>query len=114
MKRESNQEIAKVLDAFTDQVRRETGLECILYVSPAFWKEHLLPAQTTTRTQPLWITEFDAKKARRLLTLPPWTSWQATKKGRIAGIPGPCDRSRGRELDSIRIPATWKSRSKGS
>lgn len=111
MKRSSNRELARVLDAFTDQIRRDTGLECVLYVSPGFWKEHLLPVQETMRKQPLWITEYEAREPSRLTKLPPWTIWQYTKEGRVTGIEGRCDRSQGRGIDAIRIPRDWKPRS---
>ncbi|MCP4837688.1 MAG: hypothetical protein GY895_23330 [Phycisphaera sp.] len=114
MKRESNVEIANVLETFTDQVHRDTRLDCILSVSTAFRREHLLPARATARTRPRRIMEFDTKEARRLEMLPPRTIRRYTKRGRVAGVQGMYDRSRGRDLDSIRTPATSKSRSKGS
>lgn len=114
MKRESNLEIAKVFETFTDRVHRDTWLDCILSVSTAFRREHLLPARAAARTPPRRITEFETKEARRLEKLPPRTIRRYTKRGRVAGVQGTCDRSRGRDLDSIRTPATSKSRSKGS
>jgi len=108
MKRSSNRQLARVVDEFVGEIKKRTGLDCIIYVSPAFWKEHLLVVQSGMRHQPLWVAEYDTNKIDSLKDLPAWTIWQYTRKGRLAGIDGYCDRLKGRSLSVVRIPADWK------
>ena len=114
MKRASNRALAKVLDDFIERIRGRTGLDCIIYVSPDFWTEHLLPVQSGMRNQPLWVADYDTRAPRSLKGLPPWTIWQYARRGRLPGIDGHCDRLRGRSLDAARIPANWKHPGPGS
>lgn len=108
MKRASNRDLNKVLDDFVGEIRRRTGLDCIIYVSPAFWNDHLRSVQSGMRSQPLWVAEYGVDAPRSLEGLEPWTIWQYTRTGRLSGIDGRCDRLKGRSLDGARIPTDWK------
>ena len=99
----SNAGLADTLKGFLDEVRKTTGVDAIIYVSPAFWKEHLQEHITAPLSNPLWIAEYGVNTPRELKHLPPWTFWQYTNTGSSAGVKGHVDLDYGRNIEAIRI-----------
>lgn len=54
-------------------------------------------------SNPFWIAEY-GPTTRVVATLPPWTIWQYSNRGAAAGIAGPVDLDRARNLMVILLP----------
>ena len=100
----SNEHLLHTLLAFHDQVLKDTGHQIMIYVSPAFWNDHLLPRLTVNLPNPLWIAEYDVEEPQELTNISPWSIWQYSKTGTCEGITGHVDLNRARNIQSIRIP----------
>lgn len=109
LKRTSNAELHRQLVRFLDEVKTRTGLNCMIYVSPAFWKEHLAPEEKTPRTNHLWVAAYEVKDPPTIAGLPAWSVWQYTRKGKVPGVAGETDRNRSRSLNRIRIAVNWRA-----
>lgn len=72
------------------EIRRLTGHQPILYVSPGFWAGQVGGPQTTFGC-PLWIAHYGVRRPTLPPAWPRWTFWQHTDKGSIAGISTKCD-----------------------
>lgn len=101
--RDTNEELLTTLTQYLEEIRTHTGRNAIIYVSPAFWNEHLEPKLEKALPNPLWIAEYNVKSPRQLNKLPPWTFWQHSQNGRTPGVKGPVDLDHGRNLDTLRI-----------
>ena len=92
------------LEKFLAEIRRQTRLEAMIYVSPAFWNEHVKDARTEPWPNPLWIAEYGVSEPRAAIGLGPWQVWQYEQDGRVAGIEGPVDRDRARSVRPAKAP----------
>jgi lysozyme len=97
------EEVTKTLKAFLAEVKAESGHEAMIYASPAFWNDHIAPHLDGPLSNPFWIAEY-GPTMRAVATLPPWTIWQYSKRGAAAGIAGPVDLDRARNLMGILLP----------
>ena len=86
------------LEKFLEETKRQTKLDAMIYVSPAFWNEHLAEKRSEPWPNPLWIAEYGVTAPRAALGLAPWVVWQYEENGRVAGIEGPVDRDRARQI----------------
>ena len=96
-------ELRKNLDAFLAEIRRATGRDAIIYISPAFWEEHIEPGIKGSWKNPLWVAEYGVKKPRAMRGLPEWSIWQHTEKGEVAGIKGKVDLDTARGLEKLTL-----------
>jgi GH25 family lysozyme M1 (1,4-beta-N-acetylmuramidase) len=78
--------------AFCDRVRAKLGRRPTIYVSPAFWEEHVWPAGYFTPFG-LWVAHW-VKKPRVPRPWDAWTFWQYTDRGRVGSLGGNVDRDR--------------------
>ena len=75
------------------EVERLTGRVPMIYVSPAFWEDHLGNSTAFTR-YPLWIAHYGVSSPRVPGGWPTWTFWQRTSSGSVSGISGNVDMNR--------------------
>ena len=99
----TNTGLADTLKGFLGEIRKATGVDAIIYVSPAFWKEHLQEHITAPLPNPLWVAEYGVDTPRELKHLPPWTFWQYSNNGSSPGVKGHVDQDYGRNVEAIRI-----------
>lgn len=97
-------DLAKVLKDFLAEIRRSTGTDAIIYVSPSFWNDRLAADFPEPLPNPLWIAEYGVASPRATTRLGPWAIWQHDRKGRIEGIDGDVDLDRARDLAGLRLP----------
>ncbi len=100
----SNADLVRVLLAFRDEIQQHHGHEIMIYVSPAFWTDHLEPHLPSAWTGPLWIAEYEVKEPKLISKISDWSIWQHSNTGRCKGIKGNVDLNIARNIDSIRIP----------
>ncbi len=96
-------ELVGTLKDFLAEVKSELGIDAIIYVSPAFWNEHLADAFEAPAPNPLWVAEYRVSKPKQVRNIGPWLIWQYTRNGRVDGISGPVDRNRARLAPEHRI-----------
>ena len=99
-----SKELYTTLTAFLAEIRRATGHDAIIYVSPAFWQEHIKPHMTGPWKNPLWIAEYGVKTPKEVDGLPPWSIWQHTERGKIIGIEGHVDLDTARKFEQLILP----------
>ena len=109
LKRTSNAELHRQLVRFLDEVKARTELNCMIYVSPEFWKEHLASNEKSPRTNHLWVAAYGVKDPPTIAGLPAWSVWQYTRKGTVPGVEGETDRNRSRSLNRVRIAVDWRA-----
>ena len=93
----------EVLSAYLAEVKAQLGIDAIIYVSPAFWNEHLAAQVTSPWPNPLWIAEYGVKEPKPTTNIGPWVIWQYDRKGRVPGVEGNVDRDRTRALETVTI-----------
>ena len=103
MKRTTNKHLFKTLTAYLGEINARSGHTAIIYVSPAFWKEHIAANLKAPLSNPLWVAEYGVSSPREVTKLPPWTFWQHSQKGKIPGINGDVDLDWGRNVEALRI-----------
>ncbi|MEC8818511.1 MAG: glycoside hydrolase family 25 protein [Planctomycetota bacterium] len=91
-------DLATNLERFLAEVRRQKGYEAMIYVSPAFWNDHLAGRRETPWPNPLWVAEYGVSTPKATRGIGPWIIWQYTQDGRVEGIEGPVDRDRARTV----------------
>ena len=96
--------LPEVLESYVSEIRSRLGVEPIIYVSPAFWNEHLAPHATKDWPNILWVAEYGVKTPKDTRGIGPWTIWQYTNAGTVPGIKGRVDRDRARSIRHIRMP----------
>ncbi|WP_330924272.1 glycoside hydrolase family 25 protein [Candidatus Sororendozoicomonas aggregata] len=81
-------------------VEQQTGCRPIIYTNRNYWSRHF---DASFNDYPLWISEYTTAEDR--LRSIPWSFWQFTERGRVAGVSGLVDKSRFRgdvtQLDSL-------------
>ena len=100
----SGAELVEIIFEFRDAVMRQTGYEIILYLSPAFWNDHLKSHIQKALTNPLWIAEYEVAEPQSLSKISPWSIWQHSNTVSCDGITGHVDLNIARNIESIRIP----------
>jgi GH25 family lysozyme M1 (1,4-beta-N-acetylmuramidase) len=75
---------------FLKATEQLTGRVPIVYVSPAFWEDHLANS-TAFHHYPLWIAHYGVSSPRVPGGWPAWTFWQTNSTGRVQGISGRVD-----------------------
>ena len=90
--------LATNLEKYLAEIKRQTSLDAMIYVSPAFWNEHLADRRSEPWPNPLWIAEYGVSTPRGTSGIGPWVVWQYAQDGRVAGIEGPVDRDRARVI----------------
>ena len=93
------------LEKFLTEVKRQTKLDAMIYVAPAFWNDHLETSREEPWPNPLWIAEYGVSTPRAAGSLGPWLVWQYEQDGRVPGITGPVDRDRARRVHTEEAPA---------
>ena len=93
------------LEKFLNEVKRQTKLDAMIYVAPAFWNDHLETARKDAWPNPLWIAEYGVSTPKAAGSLGPWLVWQYEQDGRVPGIKGPVDRDRARRVHTEEAPA---------
>lgn len=85
----SPRQVAERVATWVERVRRELGVEPIIYTGPEFWRDRVGGADMTS--QPLWLAHYtdDCPQVPREWTR--WTFWQHSDNGRVRGIGGPVD-----------------------
>ena len=86
------------LEKFLTEVKRQTKLDAMIYVAPAFWTDHLETAREDPWPNSLWIAEYGVSTPKAAGSLGPWLVWQYEQDGRVPGIKGPVDRDRARRV----------------
>ena len=94
----------QVLKDYLAEMKKQTGLDAIIYASPAFWNEHIAPHLEKDLTNPFWIAEYGVRTPKVAHRIGPWAIWQYTEEGRVPGIKGKVDRDRARTLKAITVP----------
>lgn len=82
------QAVAERAKIWIDRVRKELGVEPIVYTNPGMWR--LRPA-TEISSQPLWLAHYTTTCPELAQPWQQWTYWQYTDNGRIPGITGAVD-----------------------
>ncbi|MEE2681967.1 MAG: glycoside hydrolase family 25 protein [Planctomycetota bacterium] len=100
----SGPELAANLELYLAEIKRQTGLDAMIYVSPAFWNRHLGERSTTPWPNPLWIAEYGVSTPKETKGIGPWIVWQYTQDGRVKGVEGPVDRDRARMVPHAPAP----------
>lgn len=84
----TREQVSKIVRAWVEKVKAETGIQPVLYSYTYFIREYL---DESLRDIPLWLAHYDIKQ-------PPdssgWKSWlflQYTNKGQVGGINGHVD-----------------------
>ena len=104
MSQSGNANLTRTLEEYLTEIRKRTGHDAIIYVSPAFWEEHIEKNIGAQLSNPLWIAQYNVNTPRQLKKLPSWTFWQHTNTGSVPGIKGHVDLDYGRNFQAIRIP----------
>ena len=94
--------LPEVLKAYIAEIRSRLGVDPVIYVSPAFWNEHLAP-HGKDWPNVLWVAEYGVKTPKATRGIGPWTIWQYTNAGSVPGIKGRVDRDRARSMRHIRM-----------
>lgn len=94
----------QVLKDYLAEMKKRTGLDAIVYASPAFWNEHIAPHLEEDLPNPFWIAEYGVRTPKVAHRVGPWAIWQYSQEGQVPGIKGKVDRDRARTLKTIRIP----------
>ena len=97
------------LEKFLAEVKRQTKLDAMIYVAPAFWNDHLENAREEPWPNPLWIAEYGVSTPKAAGSLGPWLVWQYEQDGKVPGINGPVDRDRARRVHTEETPAAEPS-----
>ena len=95
---------------YVGEIRKRTGLEPIIYASPAFWNDHVAPhlEEALPTSLDCRVRRAHAEGTNRI---GPWSIWQYSEEGRVPGIDGKVDRDRAQDLRAITIPWAWARRS---
>lgn len=76
---------------FLAELRQADDRKPLLYLSPAFYDQHLDPSVSWSDHAHLWVAHWQVKSPR----VPPgwerWAVWQHTSRGRVDGIDGRVD-----------------------
>ena len=97
-------ELLGTLRAFLDEVHARTGVDAIIYVSPAFWNDNLAGLIDAPWPNPLWVAEYEVDTPRTVRKLTAWSIWQHDNTGNVPGITGKTDLNVGRELQELQLP----------
>jgi lysozyme len=96
-------ELRNNLMAFLAEVHKVSGHHAIIYISPAFWNEHIAAGTKAPWKNPLWVAEYGVSKPRTIDGLPSWSIWQHSRKGSVSGIEGKVDLDKARDIDRLKI-----------
>ncbi len=83
----NKKQISETVSAWVDIVKKESGVQPIIYSYLYFIREYL---DESLKDIPLWLAHYD----RQLPDIPVWKSWlflQYTDKGQVSGINGNVD-----------------------
>jgi len=82
-------QVAERVAAWVERVRRELGVEPIIYTGPDFWREKVGGADMTS--QALWLAHYTDDCPQVPPAWTRWTFWQHSDSGRVRGISGAVD-----------------------
>ena len=88
---------------YVGEIRKRTGLEPIIYASPAFWNDHVAPHLEEALPNLLWTAEYGVRTPKETNRIGPWSIWQYSEEGRVPGIDGKVE-GPGTDLRAITIP----------
>ena len=108
MGHEDNAEMVNELMDFLKEIKRQTGLDAIVYASPNFFKRHIAPRLTQPLKNPFWIAQYGVSKPSAVEKISPWSIWQYSDTGSVAGIRGHVDLDKTLDLQKLLIPAPSK------
>ena len=74
--------------AWIARVKRELGVDPIVYTNPGMWRGRGLPELAA---QPLWLAHYTDTCPELPSPWSEWRVWQYTETGRVPGIDGPVD-----------------------
>jgi GH25 family lysozyme M1 (1,4-beta-N-acetylmuramidase) len=83
------QQVVRWCSDFCDEVKRQTGRDCIVYTG-GFWK-NLGRVPAPARGGVLWIAHYGVDRPVLPAGWKTWTFWQFSDKGRVPGIHGAVD-----------------------
>ena len=95
--------VGEVLRDFLAHVKQTLSVDPIIYVSPAFWEDHLAAGMPEKVPNMLWIAEYQVEKPRSTSRIGPWMIWQYSQGGTIRGIKEKVDLDRAKSLEAIMI-----------
>ena len=104
MGRQDNAEMVNELMDFLAEIKRQTGLDAIVYASPNFFKRHIAPKLSKPLTNPFWIAQYDVSKPTAVEKISPWSILQHSDTGNVAGIEGHVDLDKTLDLQKLLIP----------
>ncbi|WP_405657966.1 GH25 family lysozyme [Streptomyces sp. NBC_00079] len=76
---------------FTGEVKRRTGVDAVIYASPAFWHECLDDDGEFSKSNPLWVANYGVNKPAIPGGWPTYTFWQYASNGSVPGVSGEVD-----------------------
>ncbi|MEV0407914.1 GH25 family lysozyme [Actinoallomurus sp. NPDC050550] len=94
---------------FTAEVKRRTGADAVIYVSPAFWQDCVGGTTAFAHTNPLWVAHWGVSRPAMPGGWPYYTFWQ-TGVGPAPGVSGDVDLDLfGGSMDQLRRFAPGKA-----